>query len=107
MKIARAKRYSVILRNNYRCASAILQLPSKLFYQSSLIPRARRTSIGRYPLGFICSSISREAMALCENELEAKIILQEVENIIIKNCVTPNRICIMSSSKRQVSIVTV
>ena len=105
MTIEKAKRYSATLRNNYRCVADILEIPSKLFYESRLIPRTRAHKVRNFSLQFICSSKAKEVVSFCESELEAKIIVEQVKKIISEEIVFPNRICIMSPSQRQVCYI--
>ena len=100
--IVSAKSCSVTLYNNYRCLPEMLELPSVLFYDSSLNPCAKVASIRNYPFSFICSSESEYPMSLCENRTEADIIIEEVESLIKNEHVDTTGMCIMSPSQRQV-----
>ena len=105
MKIQGAENYCVTLFNNYRCVPDLLDLPSSLFYNSSLNACAKVSCIRPYSLAFICSSLSEDFVSLCENETEAKIIMKEVDTLIHKSNVKASAICMMSSSQRQVCII--
>ena len=98
-----AKFYTIMLYNNYRCLPEILDLPSSLFYGSSLNACAKVPCISNYPLKFVCSSESDCSMSLCENTAEAEIIIQEVETLVHHDHIVTTGICIVSPSQRQVS----
>ncbi len=68
------------LLTNYRCHSRILDLSSRLFYESSLkchVPDSIAHPSARYPLQFICLS-DTEAPVVIPNELELKVLIEQV-----------------------------
>ena len=89
------------LCNNYRCHADLLKLSSDLFYESSLKAYGK---IAPCTLRFICSSLDMNPASFCDNEIEAKIIIREVENLLHSNKkVDASSVCIMSPSQRQVT----
>ena len=103
----RAKQYIIPLCNNYRCHAALLKLSSDLFYESSLVPRGKIQVVAQHSLRFICSCLDKNPASFSDNEIEAKIIIREVENLLRTNTkVDASNVCIMSPSQRQVMIST-
>ena len=106
-EIEEARSYSITLCNNYRCLPEILDLPSSIFYESSLKACAKVARLREYSLSFICSSESDSFLSLCENMVEARIIIQEVEALIYNDHIDTTGLCIMSPSQRQVYIIII
>ena len=54
------KDYIAHLRTNHRCHEDVLELPSQLFYNSSLLSRSTAGTFpcAPYPLVFVCSSVA-------------------------------------------------
>ena len=100
--------YVAKLCTNHRCHRDILDLPSKLFYNSSLVPMSgvQLHPLTPYPLLFICSSLSdpKESPSdICRKE--AAIILQQLK--LFATSGDTRRFlegsCVMALSRRQVS----
>ena len=93
------------LCNNYRCHADLLKLSSDLFYESSLVACGKIDVVAPYSLRFICSSLVKNPVSFSDNEIEAKIIISEVENLLCTNKkVNASNVCIMSPSQRQVYV---
>ena len=105
---------SVPLRRNYRCTKEILELPSKLFYQSKLIPTARGVfphPNAPYPLIFVCSSIQKVTSHIERDtsDFEAQLLISKLVEFLHE---WPHRewkrrrledVCVMAISRRQVT----
>ena len=93
------------LCNNYRCHADLLKLSSNLFYESSLVACGKIDIVAPYSLQFICSSLEKNPASFSDKEIEAKIIIKEVENLLCTNKkLNASNVCIMSPSQRQVYI---
>lgn len=80
--------HMVELKTNYRCNAEIMKLPNQLFYEGKVIPRPIRADTHpdfKYPLVFICSSLSKKV----DHALEAKILLHELYQRVV--CKWPRR----------------
>ena len=95
--------YAVSLTGNCRCHSNLLELPSTLFYKSTLVPRAviKCHPACSYPLKFICSSCDKNFPVNPENPHEASLILYEVKLLKYEGWDIEN-ICITAASLNQV-----
>ena len=106
--------FSAPLRRNYRCTKEVLELPSKLFYQSKLIPAARGVLShpnAPYPLVFVCSSIQKVTSCI-ENDTsdtEAQLLISKLVEFLRE---WPHKewkrrrledVCVMAISRRQVT----
>ena len=106
--------FSAPLRRNYRCTEEVLELPSKLFYQSKLIPAAHGVlphPNAPYPLVFVCSSIQKVTKCI-ENDtsgIEAQLLISKLVEFLHE---WPHRewkrrrledVCVMAISRRQVT----
>lgn len=101
------------LLTNFRCHHALLALPSYLFYDSALITAADTATHlhpkTKYPLHFICSSLSQEReVKASTNEFEITLLLQQVLKYV-KDWPTKewgfkdlSKICIMTTTASQV-----
>ena len=106
--------FSAPLRRNYRCTKEILELPSKLFYQSKLIPAARGVfphPNAPYPLIFVCSSIQKVTSHIESDTsaIEAQLLISKLVEFLHE---WPHRewkrrrleeVCVMAISRRQVT----
>ena len=108
---SKTSEYSVSLMANYRCHSAILMLPSSLFYGSTLQCRSEQMShpLAPFPLQFICSSIKKIRNNLQgRDDAEAQILLEQVTKFVSNwpdhlwgpKCL--ETVCIISPSADQV-----
>ena len=101
-----ALQYVASLDVNYRSHAALLDLPSKLFYGSKLIPcyRVPYHLEAPYPLKFISSSFENIISANMDNEIEAKLLLSEVQRFAKYKSWELKDICIMTTNLRQVFV---
>ena len=78
-----AKDYLITLSTNYRCHKDIIAIPHQLFYSGlkSKALNANPHPKAPYPLLFVCSNLTSE---VCSPELEAKVILDQV-NFVVKH----------------------
>ena len=84
------------LNTNYRCHKEIVNISNLLFYESRIQMKPVRllgSSQEKYPLTFICSSLSSDV----DNELEAKLLLKEVEKFG-----SAEGVCLATASRTQV-----
>lgn len=109
------KQYTVNLLTNYRCHSAILMLPSHLFYGSTLQCRSEEKPhpLAPFPFQFICSSINQVQCSIHgKDETEADILLEQVNKYVsswphlLWGEMNLESICIISPSADQVIIST-
>ena len=76
------------LLKNYRCHHAIVSLPSYLFYNSALLTAGNRATSrlhpqAKYPLHFICSSLSdKQEVKDGINKVEVILLLNEVAKYV-------------------------
>ena len=105
------KDYNVSLLTNYRCHSAILMLPSSLFYGSTLQCRAEQMPhpSAPFPIQFVCSSIRKITNNMQgRDDDEAKILLEQVANYVsswphqLWGTKALESVCIISPSADQV-----
>ena len=91
---------------NYRSHAALLDLPSKLFYESKLIPcyRVPYHLEAPYPLMFISSSFENIISENMDNEIEAKLLLSEVHRFAKYKSWELKDICIMTTNLKQVFV---
>lgn len=100
--------YIAHLSTNYRCHKDILDLPSQVFYDSSLISMSTATTVpdAPYPLLFLCSSIADpHPIKEDTNEYEAMLLVDQFHQFSRKGD-TPSfqsGTCFMALSRRQVS----
>ena len=75
--------YVVQLDNNYRCHAEIMRIPNELFYNNicKCPENVQAHPMAPYPLIFICSSLDYKV----DPELESKVLLDKLQNLIIKN----------------------
>ena len=99
-----AHNYVVSLNCNYRSHADLMELPSTLFYESSIVSRAdaKCHPSAPYPLKFICSSFSNVIPANSENRSEASLILDEVKEVLKYGDTDVGDVCIMAPSLFQV-----
>ena len=93
---------------NHRCHKDILELPSNLFYGSSLIPMspAGTVSDAPYPLLFVCSSTADPCPIVEDtSENEAKLLVEHFRQLSRKGDTRTfqRNTCFMALSRRQVS----
>ena len=110
-----AQQHTVALLTNYRCHSGILLLPSSLFYGSTLqcrVPEDSAHPDAPYPLVFVCSSLDASVQSVNKDtdESEARVLLQQVSRFVTNwprnwGRQDLSKICIMTPSTNQVSIV--
>ena len=95
-----AQKYAVSLKCNYRCHKDLLELPSVLFYEASLVPCGRVDChpLSPYPFKFVCSSFDISIPCSPVRQRECDLILEEVK----KHSGWNNDICIMAPSLNQV-----
>ena len=90
---------------NYRSQADLLELPSKLFYDSKLIS-CDRVSCHRkapYPYIFICSNLSNVISAEAHCEMEARKLIESVRSFSDKfKSWDKEDTCIMTPSLKQV-----
>ena len=100
---------------SYIC-SAILRLPSNLFYDCSLLTRSKDSSPhpdAPYPLVFVCSSLERaQSNKSSWNEAEAKMTLKIAEKYLESwpgrwGKFSPEQVCFMARTHQQVSFIYV
>ena len=100
--------YVVSLNTNYRCHKDIVEIPNQLFYEN-MIKRPLNAHHDHhpdatFPLLFICSSIS----STTDDELEAQLILQQVEKFAVHSWPSNwgkrdlTKICLVTASRPQV-----
>ena len=99
------------LWTNYRCHKHVLELPSQLFYGSSLKPMSDVTTYpaAPYPLIFMCSSVaSPHPIADDISGDEPKILIGQLHKLC-SGMRDPQSFlketCFMALSRRQVSLV--
>lgn len=101
-----AMKYAASWTVNYRSHADLLELPSKLFYDSQLIPCVRRVPYhlaAPYPYLFICSNIENTIRVTSSSEVEAELLLQEVKKFTEKyKSWELKDTCIMTPSLKQV-----
>ena len=102
-----ALQHMVSLNTNYRCHEEIVKIPNNLFYKSKIQSRpidAMPHPQARFPMIFVCSSLTEEV----NSELEAQFLLEEVWNFVelkwpacwgTKNF---REICLATASRTQV-----
>lgn len=93
---------------NYRCHHALLSLPSYLFYDSALVTAAESAAdlhpYTKYPLHFVCSSLSEDSVVSdTTNRYEVKLLLEEVAKYFRKCPFYMEEVCIMTATSYQVS----
>ena len=101
-----AKQYIASLNVNYRSHAVLLDLPSKLFYESKLIPcyRVPYHLEAPYPLMFISSTFENIISENMDNEIEAKLLLSEVHRFAKYKSWELKDICIMTTNLKQVFV---
>ena len=91
--------------------TAILRLPSNLFYDCSLLTRSEQSDPhpkAPYPLVFVCSSLNKHDTCLSgSSESEAKIVVKYTEELLQEwphgwGRFRPQDICIMTQNNQQV-----
>ena len=99
-----ALKYVVSMNCNYRCHADLMELPSTLFYESSIVSHAdaKCHPSAPYPLKFICSSFSNVIPDNPESRSEASLILDEVKEVLKYDDWDVGDVCIMAPSKNQV-----
>ncbi len=111
-KIGRAASpYSLTLAVNHRCNNQILEIPRKLFYTNiianpAIVPPHPEA---RYPLIFVCSSISEQWSANVQ-KLEAELLLNEASKYVSHETWPQNwgpyckdKIAILTTTRTQVN----
>lgn len=96
-----AEEHIVSLNTNYRCRREIVNLFNDLaFYESTIkmCPNYSESYQAKYPLTFICSSIT----STMNPKLEARLVLNEVEDFC-KVDRKSGRICLATATRTQVS----
>lgn len=94
--------YIVKLNKVYRCHRELLEISSKLFYNSLLKPDSVPYKAADFPYVFVCSGVDRaEWSPSCDNEYEAKVVISEIKECLKKGHV-PNDVCIMATNLCQV-----
>ena len=93
---------------NHRCHQDILELPSKLFYGSSLIPMSSAVTVhdAPYPLLFVCSSTADPCPIVEDtSDNEAKLLVEHFHQLSRKGDTRTfqRNTCFMALSRRQVS----
>ena len=93
---------------NHRCHEDILELPSKLFYGSSLIPMSSAVTVhdAPYPLLFVCSSTADPCPIVEDtSDNEAKLLVEHFRQLSRKGDTRTfqRNTCFMALSRRQVS----
>ena len=102
--------YIAHLTANYRCHEDILELPSKLFYGSSLCPLASALMVPGtpYPLLFVCSSVADPHLTEEDtNKYEAQLLIEQFRQFCRRGDSHDFKqgTCFMALSRRQVSRV--
>ena len=102
----KSRECTALLKMNHRSHCDLLDLLSKLFYNSELCSSdaVEPHSTEKYPLKFICSSLNdviSEREPTCEEE--ACLILKQVGKLKLKDY---NSTCIMTTNQKQVCIST-
>lgn len=105
-----SRKYIAHLWTNYRCHKDVLELPSQLFYDSSLKPMSVGTTYpaALYPLIFVCSSVaSPHPIADDISGDEAKTLIDQLHKLC-SGMGDPQSFlketCIMALSRRQVRL---
>ena len=99
--------YIAHLSTNHRCHKDILELPSKLFYGSSLYPMASAGTVpgSPYPLLFVCSSVTDPHLTKKDtSDDEAKLLVDQFRLFCQKGDSQSLKqdTCFMALSRRQV-----
>ena len=102
--------YIAHLTTNYRCHKDILELPSELFYGSSLHPMSSALMVPgtSYPLLFVCSSVADPRPSKEDTyEYEAQLLIEQFRQFSRKGDSHDFKqgTCFMALSRRQVGIV--
>ena len=99
--------HMVSLNTNYRCHPDIVNIPNQLFYKNEIKPcplNAHQHPAATFPLIFICSSIN----STTDDELEAQLILQQVEKFAVHSWPSNwgerdlTKVCLVTASRTQV-----
>ena len=102
-----ALKHMVSLNTNYRCHEDIIQIPNTLFYEGKIRSSALNAAPhhrAKFPLVFVCSSLSDEV----DCDLEAKLLLDNMEQFVLLNWPEGwgerdwNNICLTTASQTQV-----
>ena len=107
--VGKLAKFIAHLPMNHRCHKDILELPSKLFYGSSLIPMSSAGTVfdAPYPLLFLCSSTAGPCEILVDtSEDEAEVLINHFRWLSKKGDTRTfqRNTCFMASSRRQVSM---
>ena len=107
-RLLKANYHIAHLSTNYHCHRDILELPSQLFYGSSLFPMFSAFTVpdAPYPLFFLCSSISDPRPIINDsNEYEAMLLVEQFQHFSRKGDTRSFRLgtCFMALSRRQVT----
>jgi hypothetical protein len=113
--------HKAVLFTNYRCHSAILHLPSSLFYNSTIMPKASDLPhpLWKYPLQFVCTSFYEKEQ--CKWASGKELYLAAKDEIltlkaIVQRCVSNwpsdqwgpkdlSSICVMTPTRLAVSVI--
>ena len=99
--------YIAQICNNYRSHKDILELPSQLFYSSSLKPMSKAITHpdAPYPLIFVCSSVADPVPVADDiNIKEAEILIGQFHRFCKSEDIQSfsSKTCFMALSRRQV-----
>lgn len=109
-----ALEHMVSLNTNYRCHKEIVKIPSELFYESKIKIRPQSASAhpqAKYPLVFVCSALTMGVDNKCEANVEANVLLRQLENFVVLNWPDSwgekdlSKICLVTASRTQVLIL--
>lgn len=105
-----SRKYIAHLWTNYRCHKDVLELPSQLFYDSSLKPMSDVTTYltAPYPLIFVCSSVASPHPIVDDiSGDEAKTLIDQLHELCSgmgDSQTFLKETCFMALSRRQVRL---
>ena len=106
-----ALNHMVSLNTNYRCHADIMKISNELFYGSKIKANPLNAfphPEAKYPLIFVCSTLSSSA----DTNLEAKLLLKEIKRFVVSwpdewGCEDLSKISLVTTSRTQVYTIDI